>query len=85
MHILNTDEDKEIEDYMVVNHGESRGNQLLCYLQVLIAWPGAVNGLLDNEFRILLNDNISKPTLPWTALARAGQQFHTPRYPQQGT
>ena len=28
---------------------------------------------------------ISRSALPWTALARAGQQSHTPRYPQQGT
>ena len=29
--------------------------------------------------------NISKSALPWTGLARAVQQFHTPRCPQQGT
>jgi len=44
---------------MVENQGESRGNQLLRYLQALVAWPGAVNKLLDNEFRMLLNDNLS--------------------------
>ena len=41
------------------NEGESHGNQLLRYLQALGAWPGAVNRLLDNEFRMLLNDNLS--------------------------
>ena len=44
---------------MMENEGESRGNQLLRYLQALVAWPGAVNRLLDNEFRMLLNDNLS--------------------------
>ena len=44
---------------MVENQGESRGNQLLRYLQALVAWPGAVNRLLDDEFHTLLNDDLS--------------------------
>ena len=44
---------------MVEHEGESRGNQLLRHFQGLVAWPGAVNRLLDNEFRMLLNDNLS--------------------------
>ena len=59
INILDTDEDEEIEGYMVISQGESRGNQLLRYLQALVAWPGAVNKLLENEFRMLLNDDIS--------------------------
>ena len=44
---------------MAGNQNQNRGHQLLRYLQALVAWPGAVNSLLADEFYTLLNESLT--------------------------
>ncbi|KAL4073362.1 hypothetical protein V8B97DRAFT_230318 [Scleroderma yunnanense] len=53
------DEGIEIEIHLQGQSDGGPGDQLLRYLQALVAWPGAVNSLLADEFHALLNDDLS--------------------------